>query len=137
MKFNAIRIGIFGIVLSISIIFVFSIIFEVDILVTIKKMFPAYFFEMSLCLAISLVPITSRPKWLKVKKKYACSIIYLICKKLNYLTSNKDRLSKEYHLTKIGLFGSIARGDYKENSDIDIVVEFEPNTSDLYTLKAR
>ncbi|MHA2105880.1 MAG: flippase-like domain-containing protein [Candidatus Hodarchaeales archaeon] len=42
MKFNAIRIGIFGIMLSISIIFIFSIIFEVDILTTIKKMIPAF-----------------------------------------------------------------------------------------------
>ena len=42
MKFNAIRIGIFGIMLSISIIFVFSIIFEVDILATIKIMIPAF-----------------------------------------------------------------------------------------------
>lgn len=56
---------------------------------------------------------------------------------LNYLTVNKDRLSNEYHLTKIGLFGSMARGDFDENSDIDIVVEFEPNTSDLYSLKQR
>jgi predicted nucleotidyltransferase len=56
---------------------------------------------------------------------------------LNYLTLNKERLSNEYHLTKIGLFGSMARGDFNENSDIDIIVEFEPNTSDLFTLKLR
>ena len=54
---------------------------------------------------------------------------------LNYLTLNKERLSNEYHLTKIGLFGSMARGDFDDNSDIDIIVEFEPNTSDLFTLK--
>ncbi|MDA3892732.1 MAG: nucleotidyltransferase domain-containing protein [Salinivirgaceae bacterium] len=56
---------------------------------------------------------------------------------LNYLTLNKERLSNEYHLTKIGLFGSMARGDFNDNSDIDIIVEFEPNTSDLFTLKQR
>ncbi|MFA6401431.1 MAG: nucleotidyltransferase domain-containing protein [Salinivirgaceae bacterium] len=56
---------------------------------------------------------------------------------LNYLTLNKERLSNEYHLTKIGLFGSMARGDFDDNSDIDIIVEFEPNTSDLFTLKQR
>ena len=56
---------------------------------------------------------------------------------LDYLTLNKDRLTKEYHLTRIGLFGSMARGDQDRNSDIDIIVEFEPNTPDLYTLKIR
>ncbi|MBI9066023.1 MAG: nucleotidyltransferase domain-containing protein [Salinivirgaceae bacterium] len=56
---------------------------------------------------------------------------------LNYLTLNKERLSNEYHLTKIGLFGSMARGDFNDNSDIDIIVEFEPNTPDLFTLKQR
>lgn len=56
---------------------------------------------------------------------------------LNYLSQNKDRFSRDYHLTKIGLFGSIARGDNNDDSDIDIVVEFEPNTLDLYTIKAK
>ncbi len=54
---------------------------------------------------------------------------------LIYLSSNKDRLKKDYHLIKIGVFGSIARGEQSENSDIDLIVEFEDNTTDLYTLK--
>jgi len=54
---------------------------------------------------------------------------------LTYLSANKSRLQKKYHLTKIGLFGSIARGDNHSGSDIDIIVEFEPETEDLYTLK--
>jgi predicted nucleotidyltransferase len=54
---------------------------------------------------------------------------------LTYLSSNKQRLQDEYHLTKIGLFGSVVRGDNHAGSDIDIVVEFEPNTNDLYMLK--
>jgi len=56
---------------------------------------------------------------------------------LYYLTSNKNRLEKEYHLVKIGIFGSIARGDQNELSDIDLLVEFENNTPDLYTIKQR
>ena len=56
---------------------------------------------------------------------------------LNYLRSNKDRLFQEYHLTKIGLFGSLSRGDQHDSSDIDLVIEFEPNTPDLYSLKLR
>ncbi len=56
---------------------------------------------------------------------------------LFYLTSNKNRLEKEYHLVKIGIFGSIARGEQNELSDIDLIVEFENNTPDLYSIKQR
>ncbi len=56
---------------------------------------------------------------------------------LLYLTSNRTRLKKEYHLVKIGIFGSIARGEQNEQSDIDIIVEFKKNTQDLFTLKQR
>ncbi len=44
---------------------------------------------------------------------------------------------QDYHLTQIGLFGSFARGEQTENSDIDLVVEFEPFTPDLYSLKLK
>jgi len=56
---------------------------------------------------------------------------------LIYLSLNKDRFKKDYHLIRIGVFGSVARGDQNENSDIDLVVEFEENTPDLYTVKQR
>ena len=56
---------------------------------------------------------------------------------LLYLASNKNRMEKEYHLVKIGLFGSIARGEQNEQSDIDLIVEFENDTPDLYSIKQR
>ena len=40
------------------------------------------------------------------------------------LTSEKDRLQREYQLKEIGVFGSFARGDQKKTSDIDILVSF-------------
>ena len=46
-------------------------------------------------------------------------------------------MEKEYHLVKIGLFGSIARGEQNEQSDIDLIVEFENDTPDLYSIKQR
>lgn len=52
-----------------------------------------------------------------------------------YLKANKERLMREYHLTRIGLFGWFSREDYHLASDIDLVVEFEPETQDLYLLK--
>ena len=54
---------------------------------------------------------------------------------LNYLEDNKDRLKKEYHLTKIGIFGSLVRNEQSPDSDIDLIVEFEENTHDLYAVK--
>lgn len=56
---------------------------------------------------------------------------------LNYLSSNMDRFHKEYHLTRIGLFGSLARGEQSDNSDIDLIVEFEEGTADLFSIKQR
>jgi predicted nucleotidyltransferase len=54
---------------------------------------------------------------------------------LNYLQRNKDLLHKKFHIIKIGLFGSIARDEQNNESDIDLIVEFERNTPNLYDLK--
>ena len=56
---------------------------------------------------------------------------------LAYLASNKMRLQREYHLTKIGVFGSIARNEQMDDSDIDLIIEFEDNTDDLFDLKQK
>ena len=44
---------------------------------------------------------------------------------LNFLSSHKAELAQNYGVTKIGLFGSYARGEEREDSDIDIAVEIE------------
>lgn len=44
-------------------------------------------------------------------------------------------LLERFHITRIGLFGSYARDEQKDSSDIDLLVEFEENTPDLYDLK--
>jgi predicted nucleotidyltransferase len=54
---------------------------------------------------------------------------------LEYLSANKSRMLQDYHLTKIGLFGSIARDEADESSDIDLIIEFKPGTKDIYSLK--
>ena len=46
---------------------------------------------------------------------------------LNYLKSNKERLKKEYEIEQIAIFGSYARNEANENSDIDIFVKMEPD----------
>ncbi|MDA8692786.1 nucleotidyltransferase family protein [Saprospiraceae bacterium] len=44
-------------------------------------------------------------------------------------------MSNKYNLTEIGLFGSYAQGMQSDASDIDILVEFKPNTNNLFELK--
>lgn len=54
---------------------------------------------------------------------------------LDFLSENKDHFRDQYHIVKIGLFGSYARNEQTMLSDIDLVVEFEENTQNLYDLK--
>jgi len=44
---------------------------------------------------------------------------------VDFLRIQKKSLQKEFAIKKIGIFGSYARGDINEQSDIDIVVELE------------
>ncbi len=43
---------------------------------------------------------------------------------LEFLHDNKEYLMEKYFLDKIGLVGSFSRGDFNENSDIDLIVYF-------------
>jgi predicted nucleotidyltransferase len=54
---------------------------------------------------------------------------------LSFISQNKKMLREKYHITRIGLFGSYARGEQKATSDVDLLVEFEENTQDLFDLK--
>jgi uncharacterized protein len=54
---------------------------------------------------------------------------------LSFLSQNKKLFRDRFHIIRIGLFGSYARGEQNLNSDIDLLVEFEDNTQDLYDLK--
>jgi predicted nucleotidyltransferase len=44
---------------------------------------------------------------------------------IQYLSQRKPELEKKFGVSKIGLFGSYARGHSREDSDIDIVVKLE------------
>jgi len=54
---------------------------------------------------------------------------------IQFLRNNKSILKDKYHCTEIGLFGSFARNEQTEKSDIDILVEFEKNTPNLYEIE--
>jgi predicted nucleotidyltransferase len=54
---------------------------------------------------------------------------------LDYLQKKKDYFHSTYQIVQIGLFGSYARGTQTEDSDIDILIEFEENTTSIFDKK--
>jgi predicted nucleotidyltransferase len=54
---------------------------------------------------------------------------------LTFLRNNKSLLRERFHVIRIGIFGSYARNQQNKDSDIDLLVEFEENTSNLFELK--
>ena len=55
---------------------------------------------------------------------------------INKLTDFKAAFSQKYGITKLGIFGSVARNENTEDSDIDIVAEVQkPTLSLMYELR--
>ncbi|MDD5161148.1 MAG: nucleotidyltransferase family protein [Sulfuricurvum sp.] len=54
---------------------------------------------------------------------------------VEFLQNNRKLLLERYHVTKIGLFGSFARNEQKETSDVDLLIELEEGTQNIYDLK--
>lgn len=54
---------------------------------------------------------------------------------LDYLKQHKAELLTQYKLSKIGVFGSFARAEQTADSDIDLIVEFQDGTENLFQLK--
>jgi predicted nucleotidyltransferase len=52
-----------------------------------------------------------------------------------FLKEKKSYLRQHFYCTEIGLFGSFARNEQTEKSDIDILVVFEPNTPNLFDIE--
>jgi predicted nucleotidyltransferase len=53
---------------------------------------------------------------------------------LNIIRKEKPFLAEKYHISEIGLFGSYARNEEKETSDIDILVDFPSGSLSLFGL---
>ena len=47
---------------------------------------------------------------------------------IDYLKTNKRLFKKQFSVVKIGVFGSYARDEQTENSDIDIIITMPPGT---------
>ena len=55
---------------------------------------------------------------------------------LEFLRTHFDDLHRNFHVKEMALFGSFARGEEKEGSDIDLIVEFEEGTEEIYRIKS-
>ncbi len=47
------------------------------------------------------------------------------------ISENQHKI-KTYGVTRLGIFGSVVRGEHDENSDLDFLVEFEKETFKSY-----
>ncbi|MBU4332195.1 nucleotidyltransferase domain-containing protein [Patescibacteria group bacterium] len=54
---------------------------------------------------------------------------------LKFLKENKKFFRENFQVTKIGLFGSYARNEQDEASDIDILIELERTVPDIFNTK--
>ncbi|MHB0999457.1 MAG: nucleotidyltransferase family protein [Armatimonadota bacterium] len=49
-----------------------------------------------------------------------------------HISINKEKIAdfcKKYHIKKLAFFGSVLRDDFGPESDVDVLVEFEPGIS--------
>ena len=56
---------------------------------------------------------------------------------LNFLKEHKTEFQVQYLISKIGLFGSYARNEQKQNSDIDLIFEFDETANGLFNIKEK
>ena len=54
---------------------------------------------------------------------------------LNYLSKHFQEFHNKYNVEKIGLFGSYARDEATQDSDIDIFVQMHPKLLDMIAIK--
>jgi len=54
-----------------------------------------------------------------------------------YIQEHKQELLENYSLTTIAIFGSISTGRYTDESDIDLLVDFKPETPNIRGSKNR
>ena len=52
----------------------------------------------------------------------------------NEITNSVKEAAKEYPIKRVVLFGSYANGSFNENSDVDLIVEFDTEHVSLLTL---
>ncbi|MEJ2500312.1 MAG: nucleotidyltransferase family protein [Campylobacterales bacterium] len=54
---------------------------------------------------------------------------------ITYLNDHKEEFKNRFGIAKMALFGSFARNEADESSDIDLLVRYVNNPGDVYTNK--
>ena len=54
---------------------------------------------------------------------------------IDRILSNKNTIVEDYDVRSLRLFGSVARNEQKESSDVDVFVEMEPDIFQIIGLK--
>lgn len=54
---------------------------------------------------------------------------------LSHLSESQEELKSRFSLERIALIGSMARGDYRDDSDVDLIVRFKAGTQHIHALK--
>ena len=54
---------------------------------------------------------------------------------ITFLKQNKRQIQEKYKVNKIALFGSFARDEANQDSDIDILVDMSPSFDNFFDLK--
>ena len=63
-------------------------------------------------------------------------VMVLLEECIDKLKKFKESYASRYGISRIGVFGSVARREQNENSDVDIVVEMEnPTLSSMFDLR--
>jgi hypothetical protein len=51
---------------------------------------------------------------------------------LNFLKENKELFQNKYGIQRMGLFGSYARGEQTDQSDVDIIIDMDLGTENIF-----
>ena len=51
---------------------------------------------------------------------------------IEILKKHEEEIKGKFHVNRIGVFGSCARGEEKEESDLDLIVDFEEPSFDNF-----
>jgi uncharacterized protein len=54
---------------------------------------------------------------------------------ISFLKQNKNFIREHFHVNKIAIFGSFARDEQNSKSDIDLLIEIEENTQNIFEMK--
>jgi predicted nucleotidyltransferase len=51
----------------------------------------------------------------------------VVSSRITFSTEQLAEICRRYHVRELSLFGSVLRDDFQDASDIDVLVEFEPD----------